>query len=97
MTIQMTHVKGKEKGNIRLYALSTCIWCMRTKRLLDALGVAYEYADVDLLADGDREQAMQEIETFNPSGSFPTMIINDDICIVGYKEDKIKEALDNGR
>ena len=93
----MTHVNGKEKGTIKLYALSTCIWCMRTKRLLNSLGVAYDYVDVDLLGDDDREQAMQEIEKFNPSGSFPTMIINNDLCIVGYKEDKIKNVFDKGR
>lgn len=91
----MKHIEGKNKGDIRLYALSTCIWCMRTKRLLDELGVEYHYADVDLLEDDDREEAMEIIHKHNPKGGFPTLIINDDTCIVGYKESDIKKAVGN--
>jgi len=28
----MTHVDGKNKGKIMLYALSTCVWCKKTKQ-----------------------------------------------------------------
>ena len=40
-----------------LYALSTCVWCRRTKQLLDQLGVEYDYVDVDLLEGGDKTTA----------------------------------------
>ncbi|MCJ7445906.1 MAG: glutaredoxin family protein [Methanotrichaceae archaeon] len=86
------HVDGKDKGKITLYALSTCIWCKETKDLLSDLGAKYDYAYVDLLKGNDREVAIEQVKHYNPSCSFPTLIIGDK-CIVGYKEKEIKEAL----
>jgi glutaredoxin-like protein NrdH len=87
------HIEGKNKGDIMLYALSTCVWCKKTKRLLNDLGVDYHYVDVDLLGADDKEKTKQEIMRWNPRCSFPTLVINNNTCIVGYKEREIKEAL----
>ncbi|UCC13159.1 MAG: glutaredoxin family protein [candidate division WOR-3 bacterium] len=76
-----------------MYALSTCIWCKKTKRLLDNLGIAYDYVDVDLLGEAEKETAKDEMEKWNPKGSFPTLIFNDRTCVVGFDEVKIREAL----
>ncbi|MGF3585004.1 MAG: glutaredoxin family protein [Thermoplasmatota archaeon] len=91
--IKFEHVKGKNKGKILLYALSTCIWCKKTKEFLDKLGVDYQYIYVDLLDEDDKDKAMEDIKKWNPSCSFPTMVFNNKKCIVGYKEDEIKEVL----
>jgi glutaredoxin-like protein NrdH len=91
--MNVTHVDGKEKGKVMLYALSTCGWCQKTKALLSELGVAYDYIDVDLLRRSEREAAIGEIQKFNPDCSFPTMVINDSKCIVGFKEDDIRQEL----
>jgi glutaredoxin-like protein NrdH len=90
--MDVKHVKGKNKGNIMMYALSTCGWCKKTKRLLNEIGVEYHYTDVDLLEGEKKAKAMEELERWNPRRSFPTLVINDE-CIVGYQEDKIKEAI----
>ena len=87
------HVNGKKKGNIMLYALSTCGWCAKTKELLRALGVEFNYVYVDLLEEKEQDDAMNEVERWNPKGSFPTLVIRDMICIVGFREDEIREAL----
>ncbi len=88
------HVPGKKSGNIMLYALSTCGWCQKTKKLLDDLGVEYDYEYVDHLQGDEREREIQNITTWNPRRSFPTLVINNEKCIVGYKEDEIREALE---
>ncbi len=88
----MKHVSGKKKGNVLLYALSTCGWCGKAKKLLDDLGVDYSYVDVDLLEGEGRKQAIKEVERWNPSRSFPTIVINDK-CIVGFDESKIRKTL----
>lgn len=93
MTIGINHVDGKQKENVMLYALSTCIWCRKTKMLLDELGVAYDYVYVDLLDSEEQERVTEIINKFNPTGGFPTIIINDEDCIRGYDEKKIKEVL----
>jgi len=91
--MDVKHVKGKEKGSIMLYALSTCVWCGKMKKLLDDLGVAYSYVHVDLLEEGDRTTSMEEIEKWNPKCSFPTLVINNKACIVGFKEQESREAI----
>jgi glutaredoxin-like protein NrdH len=90
--MDMKHVKGKDKGNIMMYALSTCGWCKKTKRLLNEMGVEYDYTDVDLLEGEEKTRVMEELERWNPRRSFPTLVINNE-CIVGYQEEKIKEAI----
>jgi glutaredoxin-like protein NrdH len=91
--MKLTQVSGENRGKIVLYALSTCVWCKKTKRLLEEHGVGYSYVDVDQLEGEDREKTIEEIKKWNPKCSFPTLVINDESCIVGYKEDKIKEAI----
>lgn len=91
--MKFEHVKGKNKGKIRLYALSTCVWCKKTKELLNKLGVEYSYIFVDLLDGPEKDDTMEDVKKWNPRCSFPTLVINDKDCIVGFKEDEIKEAL----
>jgi glutaredoxin-like protein NrdH len=92
----MKHVPGKKKGDVLLYALSTCGWCRKTKGLLDELGVEYDYVDVDQLDSEAKGEAIEEIRAWNPRGTFPTTVINNDTCIVGYQEEKLREALASG-
>ncbi len=89
----VVHIPGKKSGPIMLYALSTCGWCQKTKKLLDDLGVEYDYEYVDRLNGDEREKAIQEVTAWNSSFSFPTLVLDNEKCIVGYKENEIKEAL----
>ncbi|MCS7258060.1 MAG: glutaredoxin family protein [candidate division WOR-3 bacterium] len=91
--MQFVHVSGINKGKILLYALSTCGWCKKTKAFLSNYNIAYSYIDVDLLDSTDREKIIGEIRKCNPQVSFPTIVINDEICIVGYDEEKLRTAL----
>jgi glutaredoxin len=85
------HVSGKKKGTVMLYALSTCGWCSKTKELLRELGIEFDYMYVDLLDGKEQNDAMDTVERFNPSGSFPTLVINNKKSIVGFKEQEIRE------
>ncbi len=90
--MKLNHVSGNSKGRIILYALSTCVWCRKTKQLLDQLGVEYHYVDVDLLDGEEKTKATEEVKNLNPRCSFPTLAINED-CIVGFDEQKIRELV----
>ena len=89
----MKHVDGAKKSNIILYALSTCGWCKKTKGLLNKLKADYDYVDVDLLGDADKEEAVAEITKWNPECSFPTLVVDNKSCIVGFDVEKIKEVI----
>jgi len=92
---QMTVVRipGRRAGYIMLYALSTCGWCGKTRKLLDDLGVEYNYEYVDQLPGDEKEEAIRKMTACNPSGSFPTLVLDDKRCIIGYQENEIREAL----
>ncbi|MGA2368096.1 MAG: glutaredoxin family protein [Dehalococcoidia bacterium] len=91
--MKIEHVEGKKAGKLMLYALSTCIWCKKTKQLLTDLGVEYDYTFVDLMQGPEKEETMKIVEKWNPECSFPTLVVNDSMCIVGFKEKEIKEVL----
>jgi glutaredoxin-like protein NrdH len=80
------------KRKIKLYTLSTCSHCIRTKRFFKDNGIETECQDVDLLAGEERERIMNEVRKLNPDCTFPTICI-DEVIIVGFNEDKLRKAL----
>jgi len=80
------------KTSIKLYTLSTCSHCMRSKRFFQDNDIETETVDVDLLSGAERERVMDELRKLNPDCSFPTICINDTV-IVGFNEEKLKKAL----
>lgn len=91
--INFTHVEGIDKGDVKLFALSTCVWCKRTKQLLTKLGIAYDYVFVDQFDGSEKEEVVDAVKEHNPRCSYPTLVINNDTCIVGFKKELILEKL----
>jgi len=75
-----------------VYALSTCVHCKAAKKLLDELGVEYGHVEVDQLAEDEMDACLAEMSQYNPSQSFPTLIIGGKV-IVGNREDDIRQAV----
>jgi glutaredoxin len=78
--------------NIKVYALSTCPYCKRTKRFLDEHKVKYEAVDVDLLDDDSQDVALKEIEKLTGRQSFPVVVVGKDV-IVGHNEAELRRCL----
>jgi len=89
----LEHVSGKKTKRIVIYALSTCPWCRKTKNLMNELGVDYYFTDVDLASDVEKPVLLDTVRKWNPASSFPTIVIDDKKCIVGFKENEIREAI----
>lgn len=94
MKTELKHVVGKKKRHIVLYALSTCAWCKKTRKLLESAGVDYYFAYVDLLEGKDREDVEETVARWNPNGSFPTIVIDEQEVITGFDEEKIRKVLE---
>ena len=77
---------------VKLYTLSTCSHCKATKKFLDTCAVKYEFDDLDMLNDEEREIILEEVKKLNRDCTFPTIVIGDKV-IVGFKEKEINEAL----
>jgi len=78
----------------RFYGLSTCIWCKKTRQLLEELGFPFDFAYVDLLSGDERESALAELDALGKGETFPTLIIDGSTCVVGYQPDEIRNALE---
>jgi glutaredoxin-like protein NrdH len=87
------HVPGNRKDKkVFVWALSTCMWCRKAKKFLEDHGVEYSYIFVDLLDEDERDKVLKDVEKYNSSVSFPTILV-ENRCIVGFDENKLKEAL----
>jgi len=92
----MTFVKVQGANNrhkVLVYALSTCAWCKLAKKFLKDSGVQYEYVDVDLCSEEDREEVKKDILSRGGSLSYPTIIVDGKTLINGFRKDELKEAL----
>jgi glutaredoxin-like protein NrdH len=91
--MEMKTVEGTDKDRITLYTLTTCIWCKKTKQFFQDLGIGYRYLDVDSLEGDERDAALEIVKKWNPDCSFPSIVIDETTCIVGFDEPKIRKAL----
>ena len=82
----------QQDNDILFYGLSTCMWCRKTRALLDEKKVKYTGVYVNELEGDEREKARQEVRALNPSGSYPTLKICGKV-VVGYHPEQIEEAL----
>lgn len=90
---EFTKQDGKNVGDIKLYALSTCGWCAKTRAFLDDHDIAYAYVYVDQVPDDEVDEVSEEQREYNPSGSFPTIVVNGDDVIVGYDLGALNELI----
>jgi glutaredoxin-like protein NrdH len=76
---------------VRVYSLSTCPVCNRLKKFLEDHKIAYESIVVDTLDSGEQWLASKELKKYNPSGSYPTIVIEE--VVKGFDEPGLKQAL----
>jgi len=84
---------SRNRHHVLFYGLSTCIWCKRTRQFLENNDVAFDVVYVDLLQGAEREAAVEQVRRWNPSVSFPTLVIDNQRCIIGYRPEEMQEAL----
>jgi len=92
--MQFSKVSGqKRQHKVVLYALSTCAWCRMTKQFLKDNDIEYEYIDVDLCQEEDKQKVRDHIRSKGGPLSYPTIIVDDNVLITGFRTDKLQEAL----
>ena len=92
--MQFSKVPGKQnKHKVVLYALSTCVWCKMTTQFLKDSDVEFEYIDVDLCEEDDKQKIREHIQSKGGSLSYPTTIVDDKTVITGFRKDQLKETL----
>ncbi|MCH7568164.1 MAG: glutathione S-transferase N-terminal domain-containing protein [Nanoarchaeota archaeon] len=72
---------------VKIYSTLSCPWCKKTKEFLKEHKIAFKDIDV-----GANKKAAQEMIKKSGQTGVPVLDINGTI-IVGFNEEKIKEAL----
>ena len=91
--MDIKYVEGKNKGKVFLYALSTCGWCKKTKKFFEDEGIEFSYIDVDLVTGTeDKRKVLEDLKKWNAFRSFPTIVIDDKECILGFDEEKLRKV-----
>lgn len=76
-----------------MYALETCRHCRKTREFLDENQVQYHILYVDKYEGEARAALMDKVRSYNPRGSFPTIVFPGDRAVVGFREQLLREAL----
>jgi glutaredoxin-like protein NrdH len=93
--MNISKVPGKNnKHKVLIYALSTCVWCKMTKKYLKDNAVEFEFVDVDLSTEGDKDKIRKHIQDLGGSLSYPTIIVDDKKVITGFRKDLFKKELE---
>ncbi len=95
----MAEAKGTVAGansehTVRFYGISTCVWCKKTRQFLEDNDIAFEFIYIDLLDGEEKEETRALVREWNPRESFPTVVIDEDSCVVGFRPEEIKGALE---
>ena len=78
---------------VHIFTLTTCSHCKNTKEFLNDSGIEFTFVDVDKTQGEERKATLEEVKKHNPDLSFPTIIIDDEKVIVGFKKAELEEAL----
>jgi glutaredoxin-like protein NrdH len=93
--MDIVKVTGRNsKHKVFLYTLSTCVWCKMTKQFLKDNNIQFDYVDVDLCTEEDKNKIRKEIQNKGGALSYPTTIVDDKAVIMGFRKDLLKKELE---
>jgi len=78
---------------VKIYALSTCLWCKRTKKFFEERKIPFEAVEYDKVGEAEQERIMDEIRKKGGSGSFPFVCVGDKTA-QGYDPEEFERMLD---
>ena len=90
-------VPGKyNKQEVKIYTISTCMWCTRLKRKLKQNEIEYIYLDIDLLPLSEKTEIKSQLRRYRRILAFPMMFVNGEFISNEYIDEKIQELIRNG-
>jgi len=84
---------SKDKREITIFTLSTCMWCKKCKRWLAEHDVKYRYIDLDKLDFKDKAEILDFLRAnYSQRISYPFMIYDNEY-VIGYDPNKYEELI----
>jgi len=91
--ITFTDEKGNiNKGDIKVFALSTCAFCKKALNFLRKNSITFSYIYIDNLDPEVKQNVKNDlIKKYNKELGFPFLVLNDTTVIVGFVEKEYKK------
>ncbi len=78
---------------VKAYTISTCAFCWELKRFFYKNNIEYDFIDVDLLEEKEKEEVKKEAQSYCPGCGYPITVVDGKTVIRGYDPDSLKRAL----
>ena len=76
---------------VTLYTLSSCPWCMKTKKFFTEHNIPFEFTDYDLADEATQDRISKELDAAGAT-AFPFVRIGDQV-VEGYRPDVFARLL----
>ncbi len=73
------------------YTLTQCVHCDRLEKFLELNRIPFTKVLLDNYEGLARRKLIQKLRTYNPRGSFPTLVSPDGDVTVGFREAQVKD------
>ncbi len=77
--------------NCTFYTLTHCVHCVRLENFLEKNEIPFETVLLDNFEGQARKNLMAQVRSFNPRGSFPTLVSPEGDVTVGFREWQVRE------
>ena len=82
-----------EEHIVTLYSLTTCIHCRHVREFLEKNHVPFAEHYLDLAEGEERNTLVNEVRSFNPAITFPTIVIDGATVVVGFQREVLTRNL----
>ena len=87
----------KDKQDVSIFTLSTCMWCKKCKAYLKDRDIKYKFIDVDSISSEEKSKILEYLrENYKPDRIAYPFLVCDDKFVVGYDPNKYEELIKDG-
>ena len=87
----------KDKQDVSIFTLSTCMWCKKCKAYLKDRDIKYKYIDVDSITSEQKSKILEYLrENYKPDRIAYPFLVCDNKFVVGYDPNKYEELIKDG-
>ena len=87
----------KDKQDVSIFTLSTCMWCKKCKAYLKDRDIKYKFIDVDSISSEEKSKILEYLrENYKPDRIAYPFLVCDNKFVVGYDPNKYEELIKDG-